>query len=148
MPARDFLACSEPPKRCSFQVTIFPFGDQLDTAPDVQSTLQLLFEQLGEALSLLSASLEHGSFDTEQLARKARLTDTTATELANELVASSGLTFQDAYRLSGDLATALNAAKRPWQSLTPCRPHNAWGAFANGRNVGPSGVSGRLRRTP
>ena len=96
-----------------------PFGDQLDSAPDVQSTLQLLFEQLGEALSLLSTSLEHGTFDTEQLARKARQTDTTATELANELVASGGMNFQDAHRLSAELASALHASARSWQSLTP-----------------------------
>lgn len=96
-----------------------PFGDQLDSSPDVQSTLQLLFGQLGEALSLLSASLEHGSFDTEQLAQRARATDTTATELANELVASGGLNFQDAHRLSAELAAALHASARPWQSLTP-----------------------------
>lgn len=95
-----------------------PFGDQLDSAPDVQSTLQLLFKQLGEAVSLLSASLEHGSFDTGLLAHKARQTDTTATELANELVASGGVHFQDAHRLSAELASALHASGRLWQSLS------------------------------
>lgn len=96
-----------------------PFGDMLDSAPDVQTTLQLLFQQMIEGTDLLVASLETGTFNVEMLARKARATDTTATELANELVRLGEMDFQDAHRLTAELIAKLHASGKSLQDVTP-----------------------------
>lgn len=96
-----------------------PFGDLNDFGPDIQGALQTLFLQLHGGLELLSASVASGTFDAETLARLARESDTTATELADELVRLHGLAFGDAHRLVAQLVTVMAAQGRPLRDTTP-----------------------------
>lgn len=96
-----------------------PFGDLNDFGPDVQGALQTLYLQLHGGLELLAASVASGSFDTAALARVAKQSDTTATELADELVRRHGLAFQDAHRLVARLLAAVNAQDRSLHEATP-----------------------------
>lgn len=90
-----------------------PFGDLNDFGPDIQGALQTLYLQLHGGIELLSASLETGSFNQGALARLAKGSDTTATELADELVRQHGLAFQDAHRLVAQLVEVLAARREP-----------------------------------
>ncbi|HEX7022717.1 MAG TPA: argininosuccinate lyase [Trueperaceae bacterium] len=96
-----------------------PYGDLNDFGPDVQGALQTQYLQLSGGLALLSASLEEGRFDTEVLEDFARATDTTATELADELVRRCGLSFQEAHALVGRLVARANERGDKLQQLTP-----------------------------
>ncbi len=89
-----------------------PFGDLNDFGPDIQGALQTLFLQLHGGLELLSASVATGAFDKAALTRLARESDTTATELADELARCHGLAFQDAHRLVAQLVTRLSEQGR------------------------------------
>ena len=84
-----------------------PYADLNDFGPDIQGALVSLFIQLDGGLALLTACLEEGRFDTGKLAAQARCTDTTATELADDLTRGYGLSFQEAHRLAGALVTKL-----------------------------------------
>lgn len=84
-----------------------PYADLNDFGPDIQGALVSLFIQLDGGLALLNACLEEGGFDRTKLAAQARCTDTTATELADELTRSYGFSFQAAHRLAGALVTKL-----------------------------------------
>ena len=84
-----------------------PYADLNDFGPDIQGALVSLFIQLDGGLALLTACLEEGRFDTTKLAAQARCTDTTATELADDLTRGYGLSFQEAHRLAGALVTKL-----------------------------------------
>ena len=69
--------------------------------------------------ALLTACLEEGHFDRERLARQAQRTDTTATELADELTRLHGLSFQAAHRLAAALVQRLCREGRVLQEATP-----------------------------
>ncbi len=96
-----------------------PFGDLNDFGPDIQGALQTLFLQLHGGLELLSASVATGAFDAVKLTRLAHESDTTATELADELVRRRGLAFQDAHRLVARLIATLASQGRPLYTTTP-----------------------------
>ena len=96
-----------------------PFGDLNDFGPDIQGALQTLFLQLHGGLELLSATVSTGTFDEAALTRLARESDTTATELADELVRRHGLAFQDAHRLVARLVARLTDQGRLLNSTTP-----------------------------
>lgn len=96
-----------------------PYGDLNDFGPDIQGALQALFLQLSGGLALLRACLEGGTFDRAALQRLAARTDTTATELADELVRHHGLAFQEAHRLVGGLVARLAEREEPLQRATP-----------------------------
>jgi len=91
-----------------------PYADLNDFGPDIQGALQTLFLQFESGLTLLAACLEEGVFSAEALAEAARLSDTTATELSDELV-RHGLCFQEAHRVVARLV----ARSRPLQAATP-----------------------------
>lgn len=95
-----------------------PFGDLNDFGPDIQGALQTLYLQLHGGIELLSASLETGTFDQDALAKLARDSDTTATELADELVRQHGMAFQDAHRLVARLVDLLSARGAPLAATT------------------------------
>lgn len=96
-----------------------PFGDLNDFGPDIQGALQTLFLQLHGGLELLSASVASGTFDEDALSRLALESDTTATELADELVRLHGLAFGDAHRLVARLVTEMAEQGRSLRSTTP-----------------------------
>lgn len=96
-----------------------PFGDLNDFGPDVQGALQTQHMQLGGGMELLLACVENGDFDSAALARVAAATDTTATELADELVRSCGLPFPDAHAVVARLVARLSEAGRPLTRATP-----------------------------
>src|SRR5690606_24992762 len=75
-----------------------PFGDVNDVGPDVQEALSTLLGALEGGLELLVAALAGLDVDVARLAAAAAATDTTATELADELVRTSGLAFPEAHR--------------------------------------------------
>lgn len=76
-----------------------PYGDLNDFGPDLQPALRQQYAQLSGGVDLLGACLEDGDFVLPVLARLASQTDTTATELADELVRSHGVPFQEAHAL-------------------------------------------------
>ena len=94
-----------------------PYGDLNDFGPDIQGALQTLFLQLSGGLALLHACLTESSFNTVKLAELAAATDTTATELADELT-RRGLSFQAAHRLVGQLVARLQDRGEPLQRAT------------------------------
>lgn len=96
-----------------------PYADLNDFGPDIQGALVSLFIQLEGGLALLVACLEEGEFNVAKLEREARCTDTTATELADELTRCAGLSFQEAHALAARLVKALCQQGRQLQSATP-----------------------------
>ncbi|MEJ2289361.1 MAG: lyase family protein [Deinococcales bacterium] len=89
-----------------------PYADLNDFGPDVQGALQMQHVQLSGGVELLLACLEGGDFDEARLRAAAARTDTTATELADELVRSAGLSFPDAHALVGRLVARLHEEGR------------------------------------
>ncbi len=75
------------------------YTDLNDFGPDIQGSLRQQHHQLLGGLALLTACVQDGDFERVVLERLARNTDTTATELADELVRSFGVPFQDAHAL-------------------------------------------------
>jgi argininosuccinate lyase len=96
-----------------------PFTDLNDFGPDIQGAIISMFLQVDGGLGLLAACVEEGQFDREQLARAVGATDTTATELADELTRHHGLSFQEAHRITGLLVTTLPKEGRALSSATP-----------------------------
>src|SRR5690625_3966552 len=76
-----------------------PYTDLNDFGPDIQGALRQQHSQLQAGLELLTACVEDGEFDRGVLQDAASRTDTTATELADELVRSHGVSFQEAHAL-------------------------------------------------
>ena len=96
-----------------------PFGDLNDFGPDIQGALQTLFLQLHGGLELLAASVSTGTFDKAKLTQLAYASDTTATELADELVRQHGMAFQDAHHLVARLVVELGEQGRLLSTTTP-----------------------------
>jgi argininosuccinate lyase len=96
-----------------------PFGDLNDFGPDVQGALQTLHLQLSGGLVLVHACVAESTFDTVALARTLERTDTTATELADELVRITGRPFQDAHRWVAALVAAMASEGRPFCQAEP-----------------------------
>ncbi len=96
-----------------------PYADLNDFGPDVQGALQSQHLQLGGGLELLLACLQDGDFDREALAAAAAVTDTTATELADEMVRESGLSFPEAHAVVGRLVVRLHGEGRALTQATP-----------------------------
>ena len=95
-----------------------PYADLNDFGPDVQGALQVQHVQLEGGIELLLACLEGGDFDTERLRAAAATTDTTATELADELVREGHLSFPEAHALVGRLVAKLQGEARPLAQAT------------------------------
>ncbi len=89
-----------------------PYADLNDFGPDVQGALQMQYVQLSGGVDLLLACLQGGDFDAGRLAAAAAVTDTTATELADELVRSAGMAFPDAHALVATLIVRLQETGR------------------------------------
>ena len=96
-----------------------PYADLNDFGPDIQGALSALFIQMDGGLALLTACLEKGSFDRDKLAKLARCSNTTATELADELSRHFDISFQRAHQLSGQLVNHLCEQGRDLQSAQP-----------------------------
>ncbi len=96
-----------------------PFGDLNDFGPDAQGALQTLHQLLLGALELTLACLRGCRFDVSALERRVEMSDTTATELADELVRSTGCPFPEAHRVVAALVRYLADAGRP---LTLAQP--------------------------
>jgi argininosuccinate lyase len=96
-----------------------PYADLNDFGPDIQGALVSLYIQLEGGLTLTTACLEDGHFDTAKLARQAACTDTTATELADELTRHHGLSFQAAHHLAAALVQRLCQAGKALRDATP-----------------------------
>ncbi len=95
-----------------------PYADLNDFGPDVQGALQMQHVQLAGGVELLLACLEGGDFDVQRLRAAAAATDTTATELADELVREGRLSFPEAHALVGRLVVKLQADGRPLTQAT------------------------------
>jgi len=95
-----------------------PYADLNDFGPDVQGALQMQHVQLEGGIELLLACLRGGDFEAGRLAAAAASTDTTATELADELVRAHGMAFPDAHALVARLVARLQAAGRPLTQAT------------------------------
>lgn len=96
-----------------------PYGDVNDVGPDVQEALSTLLGALEGGLELLVAALAGAEIDEARLASAAAATDTTATELADELVRTCGLPFPEAHRVVAALVTAMAQRGRPLQQAGP-----------------------------
>lgn len=96
-----------------------PYADLNDFGPDIQGALQALFLQLSGGLDLLHACVSESRFDLAVLAKLAEATDTTATELADELTRNHSLSFQASHRLVGRLLEQLASRDEPLQRATP-----------------------------
>ena len=95
-----------------------PFGDVNDVGPDAQEAVHALLDALDAGLELLDACLRGATIDRERLAALAAVTDTTATELADELVRSCGVAFPSAHRTAAALVRHMAAAGRNLQQAT------------------------------
>lgn len=84
-----------------------PYADLNDFGPDIQGALVSLYIQLEGGLELLAACLREGQFDLPKLAKEASCTDTTATELADELTRLWDYSFQEAHHLAASLVQKL-----------------------------------------
>jgi argininosuccinate lyase len=89
-----------------------PYADLNDFGPDIQGALQTLFLQFSGGIELLTACLAGGRFDTAVLEHDARTTDTTATELADELVKRYQFSFPAAHALVAALVLVALGAFR------------------------------------
>lgn len=96
-----------------------PYGDVNDVGPDVQEALSTLLGALEGGLELLLAALTGASVDVARLAAAAAATDTTATELADELVRTRGLAFPEAHRVVASLVARMARRGRPLQEAGP-----------------------------
>ncbi len=96
-----------------------PYADLNDFGPDVQGALQMQHAQLTGGIELLLACLRGGAFDEERLRQVAAVTDTTATELADELVRGARLPFPEAHALVARLLTQLHEGGRTLAQATP-----------------------------
>jgi argininosuccinate lyase len=96
-----------------------PFGDVNDIGPDVQEAIQTVIAALEGALDLLIACLRGASIDREALAARALATDTTATELADELVRTCGVAFPAAHRTAAELVRHVARRGLHLQQATP-----------------------------
>jgi argininosuccinate lyase len=96
-----------------------PFTDLNDFGPDIQGALVTMFLQCDGGLELLTACTEEGAFEREPLAEAVSATDTTATELADELTRNHGLSFQEAHLLTARLVATLGRQGRRLVFATP-----------------------------
>ena len=96
-----------------------PFTDLNDFGPDIQGALVTMYLQCDGGIGLLTACVGEGQFDRERLSGVVARTDTTATELADELTRNFGLSFQEAHRLTGRLVVELPARGRSLANATP-----------------------------
>ncbi|MEX2541745.1 MAG: lyase family protein [Trueperaceae bacterium] len=96
-----------------------PFTDLNDFGPDIQGALITMFLQCDGGLALLTACTEEGGFDGARLAESVDATDTTATELADELTRHHGLSFQESHRLSAALVAEVARQGKPLASASP-----------------------------
>lgn len=124
----------------SAQVILFsshniPYGDLNDFGPDVQGALETQHIQLTGALRLLIACLQGGEFDVAALSRIERATDTTATELADELVRTQGLSFQEAHALVAAVVAYTHSNGVALLELTPAELVKLGGPVLSGEQL-------------
>lgn len=93
-----------------------PHADLNDIGTDAQEPLHSLFDTLDAGLDLLVACLEGARWDADRLAEDAQASDTTATELADELVRRAGLSFPEAHRITAALVARMAEQGRTLQS--------------------------------
>jgi argininosuccinate lyase len=96
-----------------------PFGDVNDIGPDAQEAVHTLLDALDAGLELLLACIRGASVDRDRLAARAAATDTTATELADELVRTRGVAFPAAHRAAAALVHHMAGSGRTLQEATP-----------------------------
>jgi argininosuccinate lyase len=96
-----------------------PHADLNDVGTDAQEPLHALFDTLEAGLDLLIACLQGGRWDEARLAAEAAASDTTATELADELVRTAGLPFPEAHHVAASLVARMSDRGRPLQQATP-----------------------------
>ena len=94
-----------------------PFSDHNDFGPDVQDALTQCFAELASAIDLLATTLEEGTFDPARLMTEG--SEATATELADHLTRSCGLSFGEAHQLVGALADRLRCSGRQLGEAAP-----------------------------
>lgn len=83
-----------------------PFGDIVDSEDDLQPLVFRMFESAQRALRLLTAAMEHASFDSERMRAQAGAQFATVTELADTLVREAGLSFREAHHLAAGAVQA------------------------------------------
>lgn len=96
-----------------------PFTDINDAGTDAQEGVHLVIANLASGIDLLIAALRGAAWDEPRLAALAAATDTTATELADELVRAGGLPFPAAHRTAASLVRLLAGQGRTLQQATP-----------------------------
>jgi len=116
-----------------------PFTDLNDAGTDAQEALHLVLASLAAGVDLLLAALRGATWDLEDLAARAAATDTTATELADELVRTVGVPFPAAHRIAASLVRRLAEQGRPLQQATPADL-----AAAGGPDLGPAALAEAL----
>jgi len=96
-----------------------PFTDVNDVGTDAQEAVHQVVAHLVAGVDLLVAALRGATWDGARLAALAAATDTTATELADELVRTGGLPFTAAHRIAASLVQRMAAQGRTLQQATP-----------------------------
>lgn len=96
-----------------------PHTDLNDVGTDAQEPFHALFDTLDAGLDLLIACLQGGRWDEARLAADAAASDTTATELADELVRSFGMPFPKAHQVAASLVARMADRGRPLQEADP-----------------------------
>jgi argininosuccinate lyase len=91
-------------------------GDTVDVEDELYAPLFRAFEHVQGFLRLLDATLSTCRFDVERLAARAAEGFTTATELADTLVGTAGLSFRQAHQVA---STAVRLANADPARVTP-----------------------------
>ena len=92
-----------------------PFGDIVDTEDDLQPLVHAAFRDGVRATALVAAALREATFDTATMARRARESWITVTELADTLAREHGLAFSRAHKVAAGLVQAHR--ERPTEPL-------------------------------
>ncbi len=95
-----------------------PFGDVNDVGADVQPALHAMWREFGEALELLTVSLEAPHLDRDAWLREAQSGESAVTELADALTRHAGGDFRAGHRAARQLLEALREQGRPLSSAT------------------------------
>ncbi len=119
-----------------------PFSDLNDVGTDAQEALFTVLSALDAGIDLLATSLRGATIDVDYLRRQAAASDTTATELADELVRTAGFGFPEAHQVVATLVGQMAEQGRLLQEATPDDLRGA-----GGPEMGPAALAEALSVT-
>lgn len=96
-----------------------PFGDINDPGPDMQPSLQYMWQEFREGVELMTVSLTDPYLNRGLWLREAQQGESAVTELADAITRDSGHGFRDAHSRIKTLLAALQVQGRSLYTVTP-----------------------------